>query len=317
MERKIVQHGDSTLTISLPSKWAKANKLKGGQFLNIEASHDKLIVSPKVKHFENIETDLSENEEWYVGRIIRHLYTAGYDEITINYSTQRQLALIRKDLELLTGLEVIESKPPYCKLKCTVSIDESEYDALIQRVLWLVLSQFDYLIEDYKKASLSNYSEVREIFLTFSKLCNLCRRLINKKNIYDSINSRYAYDFINGLIEISLYIGYSYEYAQKEKKIELTEKEFEFIQKVRDLYFELVNAYQNINVDRTRKFFESRHKMFDQVLELMKDKNPVIIHYFLIILRNMTPIGNHIVMLNLENEKKLNKEKKKASPLEK
>ncbi|MFA4886978.1 MAG: hypothetical protein WC595_02090 [Candidatus Nanoarchaeia archaeon] len=309
MQRKIVQHGGSTLTISLPSQWAKANNLKNGQFLNLETSQGSLVISLKEKHFDNIETDLSENEDWYVSRIIRHLYTAGYDEITINYSKPNQLSLIRKDLHLLTGLEVIESKPNYCKLKCTVSIDESEYETLIKRVMLLVLSQFDYFIKDCAIKKPANYEEVKQIFYTFCKLCNLSRRLINKKQIYDSINSRYAYDFINGLIEISLYIGYSYDYAKKTDTLDLTKKELELIKTVREMYSNLIFAYQSLNVDKTRIFFESRQALFDNILEVLKDKNPIISHYFLIMMRNLTPIGNHIVMLNLAREKNLHKKK--------
>ncbi|MBI2630252.1 AbrB/MazE/SpoVT family DNA-binding domain-containing protein [Candidatus Pacearchaeota archaeon] len=316
MQRKIVRHGNSTLTISLPAKWAKVNNLKSGQQLNIETIKDNIIISPKSKYFDSIETDLSENEEWYIGRIIRHLYTSGYDEITIHYSKPNQLALIRKDLGFLTGLEVIESKPNYCKLKCTISVDESEYDTLIKRVLWLILSQFDYFIEDCKNEKTTNHEEVKEIFNTFRKLCNVCRRLINKRHIYDSINSRYAYDFINGLIEISLYIKYSYDYIVKEGKLKLTEDEFNLVQKTREMYYELLIAYQNTNVEKTRVCFESRQAMFDEILNIFKQKNPVIMHYFLIIIRNLTPMGNHILMLNIEKEKTLNKKKQEEKDKE-
>ena len=84
MKRRVVKHGASTLTISLPSKWARANKIENGNSLNIEVAKERLIISSSdERHFDDVETTLTGKEEWYVKRILRHLYTSGYDEIKI------------------------------------------------------------------------------------------------------------------------------------------------------------------------------------------------------------------------------------------
>ena len=45
MKRKIVQHGQSTLTLSLPSKWVKKNNIKKGQLLDVNVSEKGLLIS--------------------------------------------------------------------------------------------------------------------------------------------------------------------------------------------------------------------------------------------------------------------------------
>ena len=303
MKRKIVKHGESTLTISLPSKWVKTNNIKQGQYLNLEPSKEKIIISFGTKHFEAIDIKLSEQEEgWAIGKIMRHLYISGYDEINIHFSKQYQLAEIRKGLIVLTGMEIIESKPNRCKLRCVISIDEAEYGSIIKRMLNLVSSQLEYFIEDCKAKKNSMSNEAKEIFFTFSKLCNLSRRLVNKNNIYDSIQSKYAYDFLNGLMEISLFVKYSYEEINKPEKINLNEDEIRFMDKVNLFFSELLLAYNTLNLERTKSFFIEREDIFYEVLDLLKGNNPIIMHYFLIILRNMTSIGNHILMLKIDNE---------------
>ena len=304
MKRKVVKHGDSTLTISLPSKWVMANNIKQGQHLNVESSKGILIISNEEKHFDSITTDLSKDEEWAIRKILRHLYVSGYDEININFSNPQQLSQIRKGLDVLTGMEVMESKPNYCKLRCMISIDESEYEITAKRMLNLVLTQLEYFLEDCKKGNSVMWGEVLEIFFTFSKLCNLSRRLINKKNIFDIIQSKYAYDFLNGLMEISLFIKYSYGQINKKGKVKLTEKELEFISKTVEFFSGLISAYNTLSKEKIKDFFIQREKMFDNVLEILNDKNPIITHYFLMILRNMTSIGNHILMQNLDIENK-------------
>ncbi|MBU2523383.1 MAG: hypothetical protein KKE23_03790, partial [Nanoarchaeota archaeon] len=302
MKRKIVKHGDSTLTISLPSQWVKANSIKSGQYLNLKSSPQGLLISSDEMSPERLETEITGDQEWYVYRILRHLYTHGYDEIVIRYSTKEQLALIRKGLANLQGFEIVESKSDYCKIKCLTSLESEEYDNTVMRVMWLILSQFDHFIEDINKKKPVMNEEVKEIFKTTLKLNNLCRRLINKKPPYDSVTSKYAYRFLTSLLNISAFIVYSEDYLSKSNKIDLTVQEKELVVRTRDFYHELLNAYQNINVQKTKNFFDKREEMFDSVLEILRDKNPVITHYFLDILKELSSIGNLILVLKLNEE---------------
>ncbi|MCK5321616.1 hypothetical protein KAJ38_03485 [Candidatus Pacearchaeota archaeon] len=303
MERKVVKHGVSTLTISLPSKWAKANKIENGDSLNIEVAKERLIISSSnERHFEDVETTLTGEEEWYITRILRHLYTSGYDEIKINYSNSEQLSLIRKAITKLTGMEIVESKPEYCLLKCVISSDDSDYAQLVDRIFWLIHSQFEYFQEDCRKGKPSMAKEVAEIHMTVLKLNNLCRRMINKKPLYDSTISKYVYWFLTSLLNISSFILFSYNYISNTKKIELSERESKLIKDTSDFYYKMLLAYKNLNIDKTREFFEEREALFDDVLEVLRDKNPVISHYFLDILKEMSSIGNLIIAIKV-NEK--------------
>jgi phosphate uptake regulator len=299
MKRKVVKHGISTLTISLPSKWAKANKIKNGDLMDLEVSKDQLIVSWEGGHFEKVETTLKGGEEWYIHRILRHLYTSGYDEIKVNYSNKGQLELIRKAIVCLTGMEILESNPKYCILKCVVSPDDSEYGEIVERLLWLIQSQFDYFLEDCKKGTPAMREEVLEIHKTVSKLNNLCRRMINKRPLYDSTLSKYVYWFLTSLLNISSYILYSYDYSMKNNKLKLTEKEFEFVKVTSESYYKLLLAYKNLNIEKTREFFEEREALFDDILEVLREDNPVITHYFLDILREFSSMGNLIISLRV------------------
>jgi len=303
MERKVVKHGVSTLTISLPSKWAKNNKIKNGDSLNIEVAKERLIISSSdERHFEEVETTLTGKEEWYVTRILRHLYTSGYDEIKVNYGSPEQISLIRKAITKLTGMEIVESKSEYCLLKCVISSDDSDYAQLVDRLFWLIHSQFEYFQEDCRKGKPSMAKEVEEIHITVLKLNNLCRRMINKKPLYDSTISKYVYWFLTSLLNISSFILYSYNYLSKANKISLSEKESKLIKDASNFYYKLLLAYKNLNIEKTRDFFEEREDLFDDVLEVMRDKNPVISHYFLDILKEMSSIGNLIIALKV-NEK--------------
>jgi hypothetical protein len=78
----------------------------------------------------------------------------------------------------------------------------------------------------------------------------------------------------------------------------LTKNELNFIKKVRDFFQTLVIAFINTDIDKTKIFFEERNNMFDDILEILYDKNPIISHYFLSILKEMSAIGNFITNCN-------------------
>ena len=205
-------------------------------------------------------------------------------------------------MEQLTGFEIIESNPKFCKVKCVISIDDMEYENTVRKIMWLILSQFDYFLEDINNKKPTMYEEVTQIYKTISKLNNLCRRLINKKTPYDNVTSKYAYRFLTSLLNVSSFVLYSYDYTKKSEKIELTKNELELIKKVKAFYHALLSSYQNINTETTRIFFEEREAMFDDVLEILKEKNPVITHYFLDILKELSSIGNLILILKINEE---------------
>jgi hypothetical protein len=166
------------------------------------------------------------------------------------------------------------------------------------------LSQI-YPFLDCKKEKPSMEGEVREIHKTVLKLINLSRRMINKRPIYDSIISKYVYWFLTSLLNISSFILYSYEYASKENKLDLNDSELNLVKNINNFYFNLLLAYKNLNIEKTRDFFEEREALFDDVLETLKGKNPVIVHYLLDILKEFSSIGNLIISLKVNEKKKV------------
>jgi len=295
-QRKVVKTGISTLTVSLPSKWARAHNIKNGQLINVETSKGKLVFSLGDITHEPIELNFSDEEEWYVGKILRHLYVAGYDEVVIKYKNPAILSKIRKNLEILAGLEVVESTSSECKIRNVLQTIDSDYDKTVEKAMRLLSSQLDHFIEDCENGSLDMKEEVNELHLTFARLCNVCRRLISKKSLYDSIHSRYASEFFNSLIEISLLIKYCYYELETKKNIKLSDDELKLLTKIRDFYKSFISSYHDKDIVLVREVLEERQKMFDDVLKLLNGKNPVLVHYFLMMVRNLTPIANHITM---------------------
>ncbi|MDP2926060.1 MAG: AbrB/MazE/SpoVT family DNA-binding domain-containing protein [Nanoarchaeota archaeon] len=301
MKRKIVQHGNSTLTLSLPSKWVKENNIKKGQILDIEPSEKGLLINLNKIKLDSIEITLSDEKEWYIHRILSHLYTYGFDEIKINYTNLDQLSLIRNSLNELSGFEVVESKSNYCKIKSVTSVDTAEFNSTMNRTFWQILSQFDYFIEDIEKKEYLNLNESFEIHRVVVKLINISKRLINKNIIYGRITSKYAYNLLIGLLNISRSITYSYHYAEK-NKCGFTKDEIELIKKIRESYYKLISSYQNLDMKNIKLFLDEREATINESLEVLKGKNPVPIHFFLDMFKEFSTISNFVIIMKTDND---------------
>ncbi len=301
MRRKIVQHGQSTLTLSLPSKWVKKNNVKKGQHLDVNVSEKGLFISLDKAKYSEIELNLSDEKEWYVHRILSHMYTFGFDEIKVNYSNKKQLHLIRNSLKELNGFEVVESKPNYCKIKSVTSIDSAEFDDTIKRVFWQILSQFDYFIDDINKNNYSNCEESKEIHRVVIKLINLSKRLINKNILFGRVSSKYAYNLLTGLLNISRAITYAYDYS-KNNNCEFTEDEEDLIKKIRKFFFSLIGAYQNRDMVKVKSFLDEREMIIEDSLNVLKDKNPIPIHFYIDMFKEFSSITNFVIVMETNKD---------------
>jgi phosphate uptake regulator len=300
MKRKIVKHGDSTLTVSLPSKWAKVNKIMNGQYINVEVSEQGLLLTTENSHYEKLEINFSKNDNGYITRLLTNVYIFGFDELKIKFYNNEQLKLIRKTIASLLGYEIIETKKSYCIIKNIGSIDAVDYEKTIDKLLWMILAQFDNFIEDCNNKKIANFEETNNNYETILKMINLCRRLINKKFSYGPATSKYMYNFLTSLLNISRSITYSYEQAYNKEQIQLTKKENDLIKKMREFYYDLALAYKNLDVEKTKIFLEERENISNESLLILKEENPIIVHFFLDVLKELSSISNLILILTME-----------------
>jgi phosphate uptake regulator len=306
MKRKVVQHGNTTLTLSLPSKWVKNNNVKKGDFLNLEMTEKGILINSKIIKFGSVELDLSNEEKWYIHRILTHLYNYGFDEIKINYSNKKIISIIREKLKELSGFEVIECASNYCKIKSMTFAGESEFNNTIKRIFWQILSQYDSFIEDAEKSKYSNYEESLEVNKVIIKLINLSKRILNKNEIFGRITSKYFHNLNTSLLNISRSLIYSYERANKEKSV-FSIEEISLMKKLRELYQVLSGAYTDLDLEKIKIFLNERELIIEDSLKLLQGKNPIIMHFFLDLFKEFSSISNYVIASNLNKEDTLRK----------
>ena len=202
IKRKVILHGPSTLTVSLPHKWVKTNNIKKGDELNINDQGNMLTVYPGEENLltKKIKVDFSDLDHQSMRIITTVLHKSGYDEIEIIFKDPETVKVIQERINSrLIGYEIVEQQDNVCIVKNVSGDHLSELDALIRRSFLVTLSLAYNGLEEIKKRRTDKLKELLVLEETNNKLVNYCQRLLNKAPYKDE-KTIYAYVII-GFIE--------------------------------------------------------------------------------------------------------------------
>lgn len=180
MIRKLIQHGMSSLTVSLPRKWVKDNKLEKGDELEVSILNGKINISTQ-KHYEHkkIEIDVS-NAKPMIRKMIGATFKAGYDEVDIKFSSYEELKAVQ-DLvrEQFTGFGITSQTKNSILIKSLSKTNFEEFNNALRR-FFFVLNQMAE--ETYKALEKDDFEWIKNLTLLKAesdKLADYCRRAIN------------------------------------------------------------------------------------------------------------------------------------------
>ena len=204
IKRRVVLHGPSTLTISLPASWVKKFNIRKGDELNLEEFGNELRINPE-KEFDLEKKQINIKDFKRLGKTyLTSSYRDGYSEIDLNYSNCDYIKTIQDILSKeITGFEIIKQNSNSCVIKDLTGHSRDEFDNVLKRI-WL-------LITDLSKESLSAFRkrdvvELKEMYLmdySINKFSNYCLRLLIKKGHADFKKTPLYYHLIKALEEIA------------------------------------------------------------------------------------------------------------------
>lgn len=141
--RKVQKVGYSTMTVSLPSEWAKQNSVAPGDlvFLTSEKDGSLRVMPRQVAQREEAEEYIINADECdetgMLERIIVGCYILGRDVIRVSSSTRIERAHndeIRRVVRKLIGLGILEETPKNVLLQCSVDPAKFKLDMLVRRL---------------------------------------------------------------------------------------------------------------------------------------------------------------------------------------
>lgn len=196
MKRRIVQHGLSTLTVSLPSTWVKKLNLKKGDEIEINEMNELLTISPVFKtstkdlYLLDLTKYPSINER-LLRIVLTHIYRKGYQKFKIKYKHKKDLDLIEKTVrERLLGVEILNIKDNDCIVECFTEPEKNKFNSILNRVFYINNEALNLICDDINKSSYLNFKRITNYSLDINKYTNYIRRLIKNEVIakQDSID---------------------------------------------------------------------------------------------------------------------------------
>lgn len=202
MKRKVVLHGPSTLTISLPTSWVKKFDVKKGDELDIEEYGKELRINTESTSFEKKQIDIGNLER--VGRsYITSSYRQGYDEIDFTYEDNKYIETIQDMIaKEITGFEIIRQYNNHCVIKDLTGHSKDEFNIALRRIWLLLLDLSNESLLAIKKNSLTSLKNIKMIDYSINKFSNYCLRVLIKKGRYDFKKTPVYYHFVKVLEEI-------------------------------------------------------------------------------------------------------------------
>ena len=192
-KRKLIAHGPSSLSITLPSKWVKKHTLqKGGGVYVKEDENGNLLVSPSPQESKrSISLDISKYDSREIFTVMTTIYRRGYDEVSVRYETFAEYEALTAAARQLLGFAVVEHKGKNCVIGLLTEGEYHDFKTLFRRVFFVLLQELD----DFSRAigskdELSTFSRRDE---DINILVNLALRLINKGYVPSRFHELHLY----------------------------------------------------------------------------------------------------------------------------
>lgn len=207
MRRKIVLHGPSSLTISLPAEWVKRKNLKKGDEIDLVEEDNGLLVSPVLKNraIKKTEVMLAGMDGDTQRDVLLALHKKGYDEIKLSYENPRTAKNIHSMLnELNLGFEIINQGSNSLVIGNVSNPESEQFDNLFRRVFRIVIEysrKIQAVVERKEEITESCFSHRTSV----NRIAKLSRRIILKENkAYSSFIFSILDDFERIALALSL-----------------------------------------------------------------------------------------------------------------
>jgi phosphate uptake regulator len=262
--RKLIQHGLSSLTLSLPNKWIREYNLKKGDSVFVKEEGKNIVISTdkKIDHGK-IDIEVTNLDRTSLLLYIQSLYRYGYDEININFKNQIIIhhrskkevtvsSVLHKIVNRLIGAEIINQTENFIQIKYITKETEEDFQILLRRIFLLMKETSLSLIEGIDKKNFSLLETIEEKHDIVNKFINYCLRLINKYGYSDVKKTYYYFHIIASIDKILDILKYIARDIIKKKEsfsknaIEIQKK----IHKSIELYYDLFYQFSFLNVNK-------------------------------------------------------------------
>ncbi len=180
MKRKVNLVGQNTLTVSLPSDWVKKNNISKGDDLNIDEEKNSLVLrTSKKKVYSEIDIDLT-NLKSMLNRTICAIYKAGFRNVKLRYSTDKELEIIENTLDRTCHVfEIMDVKKETVIVETISSLDPKDFNTIFRKMGFAILDIAEETLNAIKKKDFEHSKSIISKDRIVDRHTDFCRRILN------------------------------------------------------------------------------------------------------------------------------------------
>jgi phosphate uptake regulator len=183
MKRQLIQHGPSSLTITLPRKWILQHGLTKDDEVYLTVDEQVHVSAREHKPKKEASIDIA-GQDHLIRRIIASYYKAGYDTLHVHFNTAQELESVQKLVQdQLSGFEITDQQ----RNKLTITMvfpDESDAFEQHFRRFMRIINQMSQDMADAARNNDAQWIASPTLLKVQSdKFADICRRQLNTKNI--------------------------------------------------------------------------------------------------------------------------------------
>lgn len=207
MLRRVIKQGHSTLTITLPKKWAKDLKIEAGDEVNIIEKGNRLFINTKASsELRKTEIDISNLNIPAMWKYFMGAYREGYTEIKVIFKpnqvyenpykyfsthgvdakyeqkTKRYtpIEIIQWITNRFIGFEVIESHQDHCIIREITKPTSKEFDSSLKRLFILLQQMGTEVVEAIETNNEKVIRHTHDVDINLDKFHDYCSRVLNQ-----------------------------------------------------------------------------------------------------------------------------------------
>lgn len=206
MKRKVIKQGHNTLTITIPSQWARRFNLDAGKEIDLDERENGLILTTeKTSRGKTAEFDITGMDIPTIWKYFMAVYREGYDEILVKfnetefespykflthhridakYGKEREKKTVLEALNgfvnRFIGFEIVEHGKGYVLIKEMGELTSKEFDNSLRRIFLILLQMAEETLEAIKMNNPKILSHMHDVDINLDKFHDYCIRILNK-----------------------------------------------------------------------------------------------------------------------------------------
>jgi phosphate uptake regulator len=301
MKRRVIRQGHNTLTITLPSKWAKDLNINAGDEIEL-IERDKSILITSEKHngeTKRTEFDVSNMDIPTIWKHFMSVYREGYDEVKVKFNSKLELespykfmtehrfdsrykkpsekksitSALQGFVDRFIGFEIIEHSKDFVLIKDMGAPTAKEFDSSLRRVFLLFQQMAEETLDAIEKGDSSSLIGIHDIDINLDKFHDYCVRVLNKIGCQNGKKTSLLFSTLY-LLEMA---GDEFKNIAIHLINDINESKFQHIRKMVEVIKEQIGNYYDLfykfDEEKIKKISELDQKTYLEVPIMYKKAN--------------------------------------------